>query len=225
MLSRLRSHVRHNAVGYVALFFALTGVAYAAGPLKAGDPAGGDLTGTYPNPSIAANAVNSGKVSDGSLTGSDIDESTLGKVGDADTLDSFDSTDYGAVLMGRLNALGQHVFVVWGEPSGSFTAPPSGDLNPHDVSAVTPDHDLKARDLSVQLTAAPGGSISRTFYVWLGDFSGGPALQCTIQGSADSCTASGPGAIPANSEISVGVLTNSIAVAPADARFAFRLTP
>ena len=55
MLSRLRSHVRHNVVGYIALFFALTGVAYAAGPLKAGDPAGGGLSGTYPNPSAGTN--------------------------------------------------------------------------------------------------------------------------------------------------------------------------
>lgn len=94
MLSAFRSHVRHNVVGYFALFFALTGVAYAAGPLKPGDPAGGDLAGTYPNPSIAGDAVTSGKVSDDSLTGADIDESSLAKVGDADTLDGRDSRDF-----------------------------------------------------------------------------------------------------------------------------------
>lgn len=33
-----------------------------------GDPAGGDLTGTYPNPSIASGAVTSDKLADGSVT-------------------------------------------------------------------------------------------------------------------------------------------------------------
>jgi hypothetical protein len=46
-------------------------------------PAGGDLTGDYPNPAIAAGAVNSAKVAEGSLTGDDIDESSLGPVPDA----------------------------------------------------------------------------------------------------------------------------------------------
>lgn len=35
-------------------------------------PAGGDLTGNYPNPSIAANAVNSGKIADGQVMTADL---------------------------------------------------------------------------------------------------------------------------------------------------------
>ena len=97
MLSKLGSHARHNVVGYIALFFALTGVAYAAGPLKSGDPAGGDLAGTYPDPVIAAGKISGGsggKIADDTVTGDDIIESTLGKVGDADTLDTKDSSAF-----------------------------------------------------------------------------------------------------------------------------------
>jgi hypothetical protein len=43
-------------------------------------PAGGDLTGNYPNPAIKSNAVKSGKVADDSLTGADVAEPTLGRV-------------------------------------------------------------------------------------------------------------------------------------------------
>lgn len=45
--------------------------------LSVSGPASGDLTGNYPNPDIAENAVGSLEVSNNTLTGSDIDESTL----------------------------------------------------------------------------------------------------------------------------------------------------
>jgi hypothetical protein len=97
MLSRLRDHVRHNVVGYVALFFAFSGGAFAANTyIRTTDaiPSSSDLTGTYGSPLIAADKVNSGKVLNDSLTGSDIDESSLGKVGDANTLDGLDSSAF-----------------------------------------------------------------------------------------------------------------------------------
>jgi hypothetical protein len=97
MLSKLHSHFRHNVVGYLALFFALSGGAFAANTyIRTTDtiPSNSDLTGTYGSPLIAADKVNSGKVLNDSLTGSDIDESSLGKVGEANTLDGLDSGDF-----------------------------------------------------------------------------------------------------------------------------------
>ena len=82
VLAKLPSHIRHNLVAYIALFVAMGGTAMAAKPLLTGaDIQDGSLTGA--------------DVSDEStLKGVDIDESDLGKVGDADTLDGKNSTDF-----------------------------------------------------------------------------------------------------------------------------------
>jgi hypothetical protein len=68
-------------------------------------PAGGGLTGSYPNPLIAPNAVSAGQVVDDSLTGADINESTLSHVN--------------ATALGGIPADGYAV----GGATGPFSAP------------------------------------------------------------------------------------------------------
>ena len=70
MFSRVLGHMRHNVVGYVALFFALSGTA------------------------VAASLITGERIQDDSLTGADVLESSLGTVPNADRLDGRDSTEF-----------------------------------------------------------------------------------------------------------------------------------
>jgi putative metal-binding protein len=77
MLKAAIGHVRGNALAYVALFLALSGTAVAAKPL---------ITGA--------------DIQDNSVTGADPQESSLGKVGDADTLDGQSAAAFPQVYPG-----------------------------------------------------------------------------------------------------------------------------
>lgn len=73
---RVSEHLRGNIVGYVAVFLALAGSA-AALPGRNTVDSGDIVNGEVKRPDLAADAVSSAKVAGDSLTGADIDETTL----------------------------------------------------------------------------------------------------------------------------------------------------
>jgi hypothetical protein len=116
MSARTRAHIKDNVVGYVALFFALTGgVAWATHPGGANTIDSADIINNevrsadirdanVATPEIRTSAVTTGKIGDGEvrsadvldddLTGADVNESALGQVPDAGLLDGLDSSRF-----------------------------------------------------------------------------------------------------------------------------------
>jgi len=75
-------YIRTNILGFAAIFLALGGIAVATGLKKNSVKSKQIKDGQVQNVDLAAGAVDSSKVADNSLTGSDIDESSLsGAVG------------------------------------------------------------------------------------------------------------------------------------------------
>lgn len=96
MLRKFGSHLREQWIGTLALFLVLSGgTAYAVTQIEANSVESRHIVnGQVKNPDLAVNAVNSAKVDDESLGGPDINEASLGKVGDADKLDGTDSSGF-----------------------------------------------------------------------------------------------------------------------------------
>src|SRR2546423_3385074 len=101
MLRKFGAHVRQQFVGYLALFIAVAGSAYAVAANSVGTAQ--LKNGAVTNPKLAANSVGTGKVYDNSLRGADINAATLGTVpsatnaghaANADTLGGLASSDF-----------------------------------------------------------------------------------------------------------------------------------
>ena len=77
MSGRILRHLQSNVVAYLALFFALGGLAYAAGLPKNSVKSKQIKDGQVKPADLAVNAVDTSKILDATITGVDVDDATL----------------------------------------------------------------------------------------------------------------------------------------------------
>ena len=122
-----------------------------------GAGAGGDLTGTFPSPQIRAGAVTADKVAPNSLTGNEIDESTLGQVPN--------STLLGGLPAGSYSHTGVSSFQVGGITSGGSL---QGNLqfsvtcNPGSVLTLSNNSSSQSIEIWTDDSAGKAGSMVHT---------------------------------------------------------------
>jgi hypothetical protein len=122
-----------------------------------GAGAGGDLTGTFPAPQIRAGAVTADKVAPNSLTGNEIDESTLGQVPN--------STLLGGLPAGSYSHTGVSSFQVGGISSGGSQQGSLGfsvSCNPGSVLTLSNTSSSQSMELWTDDTAGKAGTLVHT---------------------------------------------------------------
>jgi hypothetical protein len=122
-----------------------------------------------------------------------------------------------AGLMGRMTSLATDTIHT---EYGYVGAPGSASDNAAMRTTLTPDVELRATKLAVQLDAAPGGTSTRSFRLRV---NGDPSpLFCLVSGAATTCESGAAVTIPPLSEITL--LTLSGLQAPASANAIYSVT-
>lgn len=121
-------------------------------------PAGGDLAGSYPNPTIAANAVDGSNVQDDSLTGADIAEGTLGQVPSASDADSLGGQPASAYQRScTRGAIDGHAYIKGSATfSSTYTSGASSVLDQFNCAGGSPAAQAKRISTGVYYVDFPG---------------------------------------------------------------------
>jgi hypothetical protein len=236
----LRRHLTYaNVVSTVCLFLLLGGVAYAGTQLAKGSVGTNQLKAeAVTKGKLHPNSVNSKKVVDNSLTGSDIDTSTLGTVpnaehansatnanhatnadsaANAEKLDGHAPGEFGPVLVAstptEVGLEAEFYFSV----SGVFKAEGSASK----VALTLPGRKFKATDFAVRLE----GEAQATAGVHVSLVVNGSATEvCTVTVVPSTCTPSTAAIeIPAGAQVAWKIASASFVEARPE--FALRLLP
>jgi hypothetical protein len=228
-----------NVVSTICLFMLLGGVAYAGTQLAKSSVGTNALKAeAVTKGKLHPNSVNSKKVVDNSLTGSDIDAATLGKVpsatsaetaananhatsattaANAETLDGHTPGELGPVLVSTTETEVALSGEIYFSVSGVF----KGEAELRKISLTLPGRRLKATDFAVRLES----EVQATASLRVSLVVNGTAQEvCTLTVVPSTCTPSTTGIeIPAGAQVAWKIAS----AVPVEARpeFALRLAP
>jgi hypothetical protein len=232
----LRKHLTYaNVVSTICLFLLFGGVAYAGTQLAKGSVGTNALMAeAVTKGKLHPNSVNSKKVVNNSLTGSDIQAQTLGRVpnagyaenathannadtaANAEKLDGHAPGEFGPVLVAATSVERTLQAELFFSVSGVFEAEASASR----VSLVLPGRRFKATDFAVHLEGAV--QVSAGVHVSLVVNESAQEV-CTLTAVPSTCTPSTAIEIPAGAQVAWKITSAS----PVQARpeFALRLLP
>jgi hypothetical protein len=225
MLPSVLRHMRRNVVAYVALFIALGGSSYAAIKLPANSVGSrqlrkGAVTASKVKPhSLLAKDFKTGQIKNGAQGPAGVNGATgpQGPPGHDGTSGTTGPTgpSYWTALTKSVPTLALNNFY-YGAVQGVSTATATED----NVSMLSPAEDVVARNLTVQLSAAPG---SGNFVHIVMDNGQSVGLNCVVDDPATTCSDPGPHSIPAGSLITWSI--SGVTASGFDARITFETIP